>query len=909
MKKKKLFLIDGNSYCYRAFYAIKELRNSKGMPTNAVYGFVLMLKKLLASEKPDYLAIAFDLKGPTFRHKKFKDYKITRKPMPDDLVSQMALIKEVVSAYNIPIFEKQGFEADDILATIAKKVSKKDIMTYVMTGDKDMLQFVSENIKICSTHKEGLIYDRKKVEERFSGLGPESIVDLMALAGDQTDNIPGVHGIGEKTAIDLIKEFGDIGMLYKNLDKIKSDSKRKTLKDGEESAHMSKELAILDSAVPIDIDEESMRLSEPDTQRLLGIFKDLEFKAFAKEFSSQDSQVRQEASYETITNKAKFDELVKKLKKQDSFVLDFETTGEDPLQARPLGVSFCWEPGKAYYVALAKGQGTPYENQRFRTGQARDKGQGVGMAYAFSALKPILEDEKIKKIGQNIKYEKLILAMQGIELKGIEFDTMIASYLLNPSKLNHNLDDIAFEYLDHKMISMTDLLGSGKKKINMDEVPLDSLSEYSCEDSDVTLRLKQILEKELFKKELSSLFNDIEMPLVEVLSQIERNGVKIDTALLKKESKEVEAILADTVKNIYKMAGGEFNINSPKQLSKILFEQLELPVIKKTKTGFSTDVGVLERLSSVHPLPKELLLYRELSKLKSTYIDALPELINKKTGRLHTSFNQTVTATGRLSSSKPNLQNIPIKTEQGRRIRKAFIGEKDRYIVAADYSQIELRILAHLSGDEELVDAFEKDIDVHTHTASLIFDVDEKGVTPEMRSNAKTVNFGIVYGISAFGLSRGLSIDPASAQQFIDAYFERYPRVKTYMEDTIESARDIGYVTTLFNRRRYIPEINTGGAREQQQAERIAINAPVQGSAADLIKIAMIDIHKEIKKQKLSSVMTLQVHDELVFEAPKKELETMKELIRTKMEGAVKLRVPVKVTVKCGKNWLEMEEC
>ncbi len=890
MKKKKLFLIDGNSYCYRAFYAIKELRNSKGLPTNAVYGFVLMLKKLLASEKPDYLAIAFDLKGPTFRHKKFKEYKITRKPMPDDLVSQMALIKEVVSAYNIPIFEKQGFEADDILATIAKKVSKKDIMTYVVTGDKDMLQFVSDNIKICSTHKEGLVYDRKKVEERFSGLGPESIVDLMALAGDQTDNIPGVHGIGEKTAIDLIKEFGDIDMLYKNLDKIKSDSRKKTLKDGEESARMSKELAILDSAVPIDIDEESMCLSEPDTQRLLSIFKDLEFKAFAKEISSRDSQVRQEASYETITNKAKFDELVKKLKKQKSFVLDFETTGENPLEARPLGVSFCWEPGMAYYVALTEGQ-------------------GVEMAYVFSALKPILEDEKIKKIGQNIKYEKLILAMQGVELKGIEFDTMVASYLLNPSKLNHNLDDIAFEYLDHKMISLEDLLGSGKKKIGMDEVSLDRLSEYSCEDSDVTLRLKQILEKELFRKELTSLFNDIEMPLVEVLSQIERNGVKIDTALLKKESKEVEEILSDTVKNIYKMAGGEFNINSPKQLSHILFEQLELPVIKKTKTGFSTDVGVLERLSSVHPLPKELLLYRELSKLKSTYIDALPELINKKTGRLHTSFNQTVTATGRLSSSKPNLQNIPIKTEQGRRIRKAFIGEKDRYIVAADYSQIELRILAHLSGDEELVNAFEKDIDVHTHTASLIFGVDEKGVTPEMRSNAKTVNFGIVYGISAFGLSRGLSIDPASAQQFIDAYFERYPRVKTYMEDTIESARDTGYVTTLFNRRRYIPEINTGGAREQQQAERIAINAPVQGSAADLIKIAMIDIHKEIKKQKLSSMMTLQVHDELVFETPKKELETMKELVRTKMEGAVKLRVPVKVTVKCGKNWLEMEEC
>lgn len=897
MKKKRLFLIDGNSYCYRAYYAIKELRNSKGQPTNAVYGFLLMLKKLLASEGPDYLGVAFDLKGPTFRHKKFKAYKAKRKPMPDDLVLQLPLIKEMVAAYNIPIFEKEGFEADDILATIAKKISKKGIEVCIVTGDKDALQLVDENIKIHSTHKEGLVYDRKAVRERFSDLGPEKVVEVMALAGDATDNIPGVRGVGEKTAVELIKEFGGIDNLYRNLDEIKSEARRQMLRDEEENARMSKDLATMDASVPIEIDVDSMRVSGPDSKKLLQLFKELEFKSLAKELSSDDSRVRQEAQYKTIADQKAFDSFLKELNKQKAFVLDFETTSPNPLEAIPVGVSFCWKEGEAYYITLV---GDVSEKCK-----VKGEKNNLGIEYVFDKLKPILEDEKIKKIGQNIKYEKLVLAQQGIGLKGIEFDTMVASYLLNPSKLNHNLDDLAFEYLDHKMISINAILGTGKKKITMDQVPLDKISEYSCEDSDVTLRLEKVLAGKLFEKELDKLFREIELPLIDVLSEIEQNGVKIDTVLLKKASKDAEQSLIERVKNIYKMAGGEFNINSPKQLSEILFERLGLPVVKRTKTGISTDVGVLERLSLVHPLPKEILRYRELSKLKSTYIDALPELVNKKTGRLHTSFNQTVTATGRLSSSNPNLQNIPIKTEQGRHIRKAFVGEANRYIISADYSQIELRILAHLSGDEELMRAFENDMDVHTHTASLIFGVKEKAVTPQMRSNAKTVNFGIVYGISAFGLSRGLSIDPASAQNFIDSYFERYPRVKLYMEDKIEEARDTGCVTTLFNRRRYIPEIKTGSTREQQQAERIAINTPIQGSAADLIKIAMIDIHCEMKKERLSSMMILQVHDELVFEVPKKELGLMQEMVKTRMEGAVKLRVPIKVSVKQGKNWLE----
>ena len=890
MKKKRLFLIDGNAFCYRAYYAIKDLKNSKGLPTNAIYGFIMILRKLITSEQPDYLAIAFDLKGPTFRHEKFKEYKIHRKPMPDDLVSQLPRIKEIVNAYGIPIFEKQGYEGDDILATVAKKTAGKEIEVYIVTGDKDALQLVGPDIKVYSTHKEGLVYDDAAVREKFSGLGPESIVDLMALAGDASDNIPGVRGIGSKTAIELIKEFETVDNLYKNLDKIKSEARRKLLRDGEESARLSKELATVDVSVPMDIDISAMATGEePDTVKLQEIFKELEFKNLAREISASNSRLRDDARYETIIDKKGFDAFMKDLEKENSFVFDFETTSEDPLEAVPVGVSFCWKEGEAFYIALS--------SEKTVT--------GVDMDYAFKALKPIMENEKIKKTGQNVKYEALILARRGISLRGIDFDTMIASYLLNPSKMNHNLDDLAFEHLDHKMIPIKDLLGSGKNRITMDKVPVDKVSEYSCEDSDVTFRLKEIFEPELFTKELDSLFRDIELPLVDVLLNMEQNGMKIDTGLLKKTSKDMDKELSGIVKDIYEIAGGEFNINSPKQLSEILFERLGLPVVKKTKTGFSTDVGVLERLSAAHPLPKELLRYRELTKLKSTYVDALPDMVSPMTGRLHTSFNQTVTATGRLSSSSPNLQNIPVKTKQGREIRRAFIGEKGTSIIAADYSQIELRILAHLSGDEELISAFEKEADVHRHTASLVFDVSEDEVTPDMRANAKTVNFGIIYGMSAYGLSRGLGIDPASAQQFIDSYFERYPRVKLYMNDTIESARETGFVTTIFNRRRYIPEITTGALREQQQAERIAINAPIQGSAADLIKIAMIDIYREINKRRLSSMMILQVHDELVFEVPEKEMDIMRDLVKEKMEGAVKLRVPVKITIKHGKNWLD----
>lgn len=888
MSNKRLFLIDGNSYCYRAYYAIRNLSNSKGMPTNAVYGFVTMLNKLIKEESPDYLGIAFDMKGPTFRHKKHKEYKITRKPMPDDLSIQMPVIKELVKVYKIPIFEKEGYEADDIIATISKKATGKSIDTHIVTGDKDILQLVGPHVVVYNTHKDGLIYDEKKVKERF-GVGPECIVDLMALMGDQSDNYKGVPGIGEVGACELIREFGSLDNLYKNLDKVQREGWRKILKKHKDDASMSKELATLDIDVPIEVDFDNLRLREPDLERLVGLFRELEFKSLLKEIIPKD---KWEAHYKMILTKDEFKTLLGKLKDVKELAIDFETTNSDPMIAELIGVSFCWEEKKACYVPL-----------KHATDETLDRD------YVLGELKEIFEDEGIKKIGQNIKYEEVVLLNYGIDLKSIEFDTMVASYLLNPSKLNHGLDDIALEYLGHKMAPITDLIGKGKSAITMDHVDIKRASDYCCEDSDATFRLKNILEKRLEKHGLSELFYNIEIPLIDALSFMELKGVALDVGLLNEMSKEMDKALKKSASDIYEMTGEEFNINSPKQLSRILYEKLDLPILKRTKTGLSTDEEVLRRLAIEHALPAAILEYRELMKLKTTYIDNLPKLINRKTNRLHTSFNQTITATGRLSSSQPNLQNIPIKREMGKKIRQAFIPESDKHILlSADYSQIELRILAHLSDDKGLIDAFKRNLDIHAYTASLIYGVKEDGITDEMRAQAKTVNFGIIYGMSAYGLSKSLEIEPDKAQVFIDAYFERYPAVKMYIEDTIEEARERGYVTTLMKRRRYIPDITSDNARLRQFAERTAINTPIQGSAADLIKVAMIDIHNEFKKKKFSSSMILQVHDELLFDILKTELKKVKDIVKDKMENVMELKIPIKVNISVGKNWLEMKE-
>lgn len=885
MSNKRLFLIDGNSFCYRAHYAVRPLSNSKGQPTNAIYGFVTMLGKLIKDNSPDMLAVAFDLKGPTFRHKKFEEYKIHRKPMPDELVSQMPYIKKIVAAYNIPVFEKEGFEADDLLATIAKRAEKAGIDTFIATGDKDALQLVNDHIKVYNTNKEGLIFDAGKVKEVF-GVGPDRMTDIMALMGDSTDNIPGVRGIGEKTAIELINEFGSLESLLKNIDNVKGEAKKKALRENERMAVLSKELAIVDTAVPIDIDFKDLALKEPDQPKLLELFRELEFKSFVKSFTPKESL---KSTYTLIDDEKKLAKLIGELKALDEFAFDFETTSEEPILAKLVGVSFSWKIGEAHYVPV---------NKYFD----RDN--------VLARLKPIFEDRSVAKIGQNIKYEYIVLSNYGIKLSGKFFDTMIASYLLNPSKPNHNLEEISIEYLNHKMTTpIEDLIGKGKKRITMDRVDVDKVCAYCCEDSDVTFRLAKILEKELKEKSLDELFDKVEMPLVAVLASMEMTGVSIDKEYLSELSKEMETKLSGLTKKIHELAGEEFNINSPKQLSVILFDKLKLPVIKKTKTGNSTDEDVLTKLAGKHKLPHTLLEFRELSKLKSTYVDSLPELLNPGTNRIHTSFNQTVTATGRLSSSGPNLQNIPIKTEEGRRIRKAFVPSgKDRVLLSADYSQIELRILAHFCQDRNLVKAFKDRLDIHSYTASLVFGVDEKDVTTQMRGMAKTVNFGIIYGMSPYGLSQSLDIEVNKAKDFIDAYFARYPEVKKFMDGLIAEAREKGFVTTILGRRRYIPEINSSDIRIRQFAERTAINAPIQGSAADIIKVAMIDIQEALVKNGLGAKMTLQVHDELVLDVPKDELDESCRIVRNGMENVIRLNVPVEAHIEAGSNWLEQKE-
>ncbi|MDP3729977.1 MAG: DNA polymerase I [Candidatus Omnitrophota bacterium] len=890
MPKKRLFLIDGNSFCYRAFYAIRSLSNSKGQPTNAIYGFNSMLGKIIKKEKPDMLAVAFDLKGPTFRHKKFDEYKIHRKPMPDDLVSQMSYIKQLVQAHNIPIYEMQGYEADDVLATLAKKAEDKDIETFIVTGDKDALQLVDSHIKIYSTHKEGLVYDAHKVKEIY-GVAPDRMTDIMALMGDASDNIPGVKGIGEKSAIELIGEFGSLEGLYKNIDKVKSDAKKKILAEGKESAYLSKELACVDTDVPIDIDFKELELKEPDQTRLLELYKELEFKSLLKDLTPTK---KLKSEYILVDNEKAFDKLVSDLKRSKEFVFDTETTSEDPVLAKLAGLSFSWEEGMAYYVGVSEGRS---EEKKFN------------VELVIGKLKDIFENGAIKKTGQNVKYDYIVLANYGVHVKGIIFDTMVASYLLNPSKLNHGLDDISFEYLNHKMTtSIQELIGKGKSAITMDKVDVEKVSEYSCEDSDVTFRLKKVLEKDISQKGLDELLYKVEIPLVEVLAEMETSGVSIDKEYLADLSKEMDGKLIKLTKKIYELAGEEFNINSPKQLSVILFEKMKLPIIRRTKTGISTDEEVLTKLALSHPLPEKLLEYRELSKLKSTYVDSLPDLVNPATNRVHTSFNQTVTATGRLSSSGPNLQNIPIRTEEGRKIRKAFIAsDKNHLLLSADYSQIELRILGHLSGDASLIRAFKDGSDIHAYTASLVFAVKESDVTSDMRGMAKTVNFGILYGMSPYGLSQSLKIDVNKAKEFIDSYFERYPEVKFYLEGLIEEARQNGFVTTLLGRRRYIPEINSPDMRMRQFAERTAINTPIQGSAADIIKVAMISIHERLSKKKLSAKMIMQVHDELVFDVPKNKLKEVYKIVKDGMENVIKLKVPVEAHVEVGKNWLEQE--
>ena len=886
--RERLLLVDGQGLCYRAFYAIRHLSNSKGEPTNAIYGFMTMLRKLIREEKPNYVAVCFDRKEPTFRHQRYEAYKAHRKPMPDELQEQMPHIKALVGAYGISIFEKPGYEADDLIATIATQAEKMGLDTLIATGDKDMLQLVNDRIKVFNTYKETVV-DREGVKERFGGLGPDRVVDVLGLAGDASDNIPGVPGIGEKTAIELIRAHDSLAGVYQHVDQVAGAARQRVLRENESIAELSKDLATLDRCVPIDVNLEALKMAGPNEEELISLIKHFEFRTLLKEWAGSGESQKSDRTFETVTTVELLDRLAAKLSKAKAISVDTETTSVNPFNAHLVGMSFSMKPKEAYYVPVAS---------------RHHQGPGIALEVVQKKIAPILANEKIKKYGQNIKYDYLVFKRHGLELRGVSFDTMVASYLVNPSKFNHNLDDIALEYLNVRKIKLEELIGSGRKQITTDLVPLERIAEYATEDADCVMRLVGPLETLLKKNNLTPLFEQVEMPLVNVLAQMELNGVALDRDLLSKLSVKLGSALEVLTQKIYREAGEEFNINSTKQLSDILFTKLKLPIIKRTKTGYSTDADVLEKLAQNYELPKRLLEYREIAKLKSTYADALPSLMEPGTTLVHTSFNQAVTSTGRLSSSEPNLQNIPIKTEMGREIRRAFVPRgKKRKILSADYSQVELRILAHVSGDPRLIQAFHDDLDVHEFTAAILYGVNPKEVTREMRTVAKTVNFSIVYGVSGFGLAQGLGISVSEAQTFIDSYFDRYEKVKEYLESQKKKAREDGYLTTLLGRRSYFPDINSGNAMRRQLAERAAINAPIQGSAADIIKIAMIRIQCELEQKKLESLMILQVHDELVFDIPDSEVKEVESLIRKEMESAYTLCVPLKVDVTVGNSW------
>lgn len=886
---KKIYLIDGSAYIYRAYHAIRELSNSKGLPTNAVFGFTKMLLKLIEEKSPKYLGMFFDAKGPTFRHAMFEAYKANRPPMPDDLSVQIPFIKDVVRGFNLHVMELEGFEADDLIGTFARTAEAKGFSVVMVTGDKDFMQLVTDKTSIWDPMKDKII-DADTIKNTYD-LKPSQLIDVMGLSGDKADNVPGVPGIGEKTALGLIQTYGNIDTLYEKVDEISKKKQRENLIQFKDQAMLSKSLVTIDTDSPISFNVEDFTLKQPDQDRLFQLFKELEFRQLLETFSTADDLSNK--TYTGVFDTEDLSTLVNRLESSEVFAIDTETTSKNPMEAKLVGLSFSIKPDEAYYIPCGHNYlGAPKQ---------------LELDYTLDTLKPVLENPKIKKIGQNIKYDWIVLKRHGVHLSGVAFDTMLESYLINPSKRTHSLDQIAINLLGHKMISYEDVAGKGKKAIEFSKVPIDKAVPYACEDADITLIAHKHLEPMIKKEGLSKLLETVEMPLVPVLMDMEMRGIVVDKDRLRENSASFGNQLEQLKKEIYSLAGEEFNINSSQQLGRILFDKLELPVQKKTKkkTGYSTDVEVLKNLQNHHELPKNLLRYRTLAKLKSTYTDSLLELMNEETGRVHTSFNQTVTATGRLSSSDPNLQNIPIRTEESREIRKAFVPQKGWRLVSVDYSQIELRIFAHYSEDKTLLKAFMEDEDIHTRTAIDVFESDPSLVSTELRDRAKTINFGIIYGMSAFGLSKALGISRQMAQTFIDHYFERYSGVKRFIEKTIEEAKKEKKVTTLLGRIRQLPDIDSSNKNVREFAERTAVNTPIQGTAADLIKVAMIKIDNEFKKKKLKSAMLLSVHDEIVFEVPPDELDMVCDLVKEIMENVWKLNVPLKVNVGVGENWAE----
>ncbi len=899
-----VYLIDGTAQIYKAFFAIQSLSTSKGFPTNAIFGFIKGLMKLIQNESPEYLGVSFDLAGPTFRHEMFEEYKANRPETPQELIQQIPQIKDFVKLMGIPIYEMEGFEADDVLATLSKKAEQQGMQAVIVSSDKDLLQLVSDKIVMLSERMQHrVIYTPEKVKEKY-GVTPEQIQDFLGLVGDTSDNIPGIQGIGPKTASKLLREFGSLEKLLEHTDTIKSKKQRENLEQGKDVALKSKELATVRTDVPVALNLEELQRSKPNYIELKNYFHDLEFYSFIRELIPAEelgypplAETEQEAEdttkhYTTILTEEQLQQLIEELRQNGEFAVDTETTSQHPMRAELVGISVSIKAHHGYYIPVGHRYiGVPRQ---------------LPLDTVIQAFKPLLEDKSLPKYGQNIKYDMIVLAHYGIHLNGIGFDSMVASYVLDPSRRSHGMDNLAQEFLRYQTIKYQEVVGKGKKQTTIDMVPLDIVTKYAAEDADVTLQLTNALKPKIEEQQFQELYRKVEVPLIDVLVAMEQYGVKVDPKMLKGLSAELLEKMKGLEQEIYQIAGVEFNINSPKQLGSILFEKLQMPHGRKTKTGYSTAEEVLTDLVRAgYELPGKILGYRQLSKLKSTYSDALPKQIDPKTGRIHTSYNQTVAATGRLSSSNPNLQNIPIRTTEGRRIRQAFVPEDGCLLLSADYSQIELRILAHITGDEELLKAYQQDEDIHTKTATRIFGLPASEISSNMRREAKTVNFSVIYGISAFSLSKDLNISRNEAQRYIDEYFALYKGVKHFVEDTIKLAHKQGYVTTLLNRIRYIPELISKNNNIRQFGERTAVNTPIQGTAADMIKLAMIAIHHRLRRDYSDVKMTMQVHDELVFEVPENYVDEIKSLVVTEMESVLDLAVPIKVDAHYGKNWDE----